>query len=680
MASAVIFEVVTIHILRSMDLFDASTQTAAVARSSVHTQSLTHAEACAQTEDEASDGRLLSEQQLRFDRWEEGSALNAVAEALRRLAPLTLAAVRAGAASALPLLLEAPREHEDEEVATLAALAHAFLQYNNEDAGPAEPERAAASRLPCGRVAWSPLGSTLATAFDAGAHRGWCRHRSGVALWNPLRRQAGGLQPEGVLLTPSCVTALAFHPENPTLLAAGLASGELFVWDISAGGSEPLARSRPNDYFHREAVAGLAWAAPNRGAPPLLLSLCGEGKMHAWSLSNALAHPVASFCLLTEGNARPVAAGAAEGGKRGGRGRGDDGSDEEEERSGRRAAVRPRAAAGGDVLSGGCSLSVHLGGSGMPGTGCSALVGGDTGGVFECTLPIPLTALASATQAEGSSARPVTAPGGIARADNSLPWEEAAAACLLRARAEDRAKACRDVERAVRDARGTCVTLKALYAATPEGGWMLLNAARLGHAPPHGGPVVGAACSPFVRTLSATASADGRVSLWSSLLSEPLLVLHPAAAVGASAASTVVPVHAVAWSCVRPLVLAAACADGFVHVYDLWDSTAEAALVLRPPGSAAADTADAAATGGALSVAFNPVQVRALAVGYTGGGARVWRLPGSLSDGSGKEAELDVLKRFVRLQLDGSTGGAGEAGEEDTVNSLSRLMGKGKRA
>lgn len=51
---------------------------------------------------------------------------------------------------------------------------------------------------------------------------------------------------------------VAYHPKNPSLVAAGSFNGEVFVWD-----TEPdeyrFYSSGIGDYFHREPVTNIAW-------------------------------------------------------------------------------------------------------------------------------------------------------------------------------------------------------------------------------------------------------------------------------------------------------------------------------------------------------------------------------------------------------------------------------------
>jgi hypothetical protein len=51
---------------------------------------------------------------------------------------------------------------------------------------------------------------------------------------------------------------VAFHPKNPSLVAAGSFNGEVFVWDTEPEEYRFYA-SGIGDYFHREPVTKVAW-------------------------------------------------------------------------------------------------------------------------------------------------------------------------------------------------------------------------------------------------------------------------------------------------------------------------------------------------------------------------------------------------------------------------------------
>jgi WD40 repeat protein len=56
----------------------------------------------------------------------------------------------------------------------------------------------------------------------------------------------------------SGLMCVAFHPQNPSIVAAGSFNGEVFVWDTEPADYRFLS-SGIGDYFHREPVTKVAW-------------------------------------------------------------------------------------------------------------------------------------------------------------------------------------------------------------------------------------------------------------------------------------------------------------------------------------------------------------------------------------------------------------------------------------
>ena len=141
---------------------------------------------------------------------------------------------------------------------------------------------------------------------------------------------------------------------------------------------------------------------------------------------------------------------------------------------------------------------------------------------------------------------------------------------------------------------------------------------------PHVGPVRGVACSPFHHNVFATCGADGALRLYSALQPRPLLMLEPADA----------GLTTVAWSAVRPAVLAAGTSDGCVAVYDLASSRQRPARVLDV-------CSDRLPVRG---LAFNHAQGRLMAA-LSPQGAAVYELPARF--GQARTREGAVLERLA---------------------------------
>jgi WD40 repeat protein len=543
-------------------------------------------------------------------------------------------------------------------------------------------------------VGWSPTGAVLAAGFGKLDHGGWCKHKAGVCVWAMWRRRGGagdtpddpvlGPAPDLVLESSSCVCSLAFHPENPALVAAGTYSGEVMVWDTSraAGGegkgaedADPLvAKSRVDDYFHRDPVNALSWVWEPVTKKHVLTSVSGDGKALVWSLDNALAYPIAAFQLTARIKPSAHLAAALDDGG------GDAGDDDDDDDAGVKRRLKRRGAAQQQSLVGGSAVCFPLDGRGI----ASFVVGTEAGGVYRGATDLGFSAphVPSPTPPTSTAAFLKAVPD----ADNSMPWDIHAAECVRRigGGAEQKKAFVRGVERAAREAGAAAVTMAVLYDARPDPAVLFRQPLNMTFSP-HTGAVLSAASSPFNRNLFATAGADGTVAVFSALAGEPLLRLEPAANRAVLSA-----LFSVAWSKKRPMVFAAGSSDGCSYVYDLYASTTRPALVLRPDGSvanaqgtlmaapnaatvsigsaAAAGAFGGAGSGGAtpapsaalrrggtdpsrpvLGVAFNPKHPRLLAAGDGTGTVRVWKLTWKF--GSVMKEEPQILRDFVTAAL-----------------------------
>jgi hypothetical protein len=533
---------------------------------------------------------------------------------------------------------------EDALAAGVARVARARWEQPRDDA---RAPRVAAE-LPVAALAWAAGGARLFAACGRRDHGGWCRHAGGVAVWATGARASGSampLSPETLVELGVCATAVAAHPDEPSVLAAGAFDGTITVWDVSAAGAPALVAATPADadYLHRDAVVGLAWARDGaRGFG--LRSVSADGRAHAWTLANGLAFPVASALLETAG-ASPVQLGAA-------------------------ALALPGAGA----ADGG-------------GAAAAALVGTDAGTVARVTLRVTDAAHAAAVApADGPAA---LAAGAVPNVETTLPWARAAADALGRVPdAAERGRAARAAERVARTRGARGVGLGELWAARPPERTLFCSPVALAGAPVHAGARTAAiTASPTVRGLWASAGSAGAGARGAAAAPAPLLVIEPRARAGAAGGSadavegggsggggvdggggssphggggatagTPTPLTSIAWAAARPLLLAAGSAAGDVFVFDLFASTAgEPAATLAPSGAMAlkGGAGDGAAApppwagappaGAATALAFAPAAPRALAVGYASGAVCVGRRPAHLAAASPGEAEAAAL-------------------------------------
>ncbi|XP_069465279.1 cytoplasmic dynein 2 intermediate chain 2 isoform X2 [Ambystoma mexicanum] len=82
-------------------------------------------------------------------------------------------------------------------------------------------------------VSWNSTGSVVACSYGRLDDGDWSTEKSFVCTWNLDRRGLNPKHPDMVLDVPSSVMCLTFHPLQPSLIAGGLYSGEVLVWDTS---------------------------------------------------------------------------------------------------------------------------------------------------------------------------------------------------------------------------------------------------------------------------------------------------------------------------------------------------------------------------------------------------------------------------------------------------------------
>ena len=93
--------------------------------------------------------------------------------------------------------------------------------------------------------------------------------------------------PHRVLPTAASVLCLDFSPSSPHLLAVGLASGDVAVYDLrDRSTSSPSLLSRHSTGKHREAVWQVRWLRRDRGE--LLMSISSDGSVLQWSMKKGL--------------------------------------------------------------------------------------------------------------------------------------------------------------------------------------------------------------------------------------------------------------------------------------------------------------------------------------------------------------------------------------------------------
>ncbi|XP_010143656.1 PREDICTED: WD repeat-containing protein 34, partial [Buceros rhinoceros silvestris] len=132
-------------------------------------------------------------------------------------------------------------------------------------------------------VSWNATGSVVACSYGRLDGGDWSTEKSYVCTWNLDRRGLNPQCPDLVVDVPSSVMCLAFHPAQPSLIAGGLFSGELVVWDTSRTEDPVIWRTGMTDDTHTDPVYQVNWLPDTRHRnQSRLLSVSTDGKILVW--------------------------------------------------------------------------------------------------------------------------------------------------------------------------------------------------------------------------------------------------------------------------------------------------------------------------------------------------------------------------------------------------------------
>ncbi|TYZ65873.1 hypothetical protein PybrP1_005606 [[Pythium] brassicae (nom. inval.)] len=468
-------------------------------------------------------------------------------------------------------------------------------------------------KLSCTGVSWNATGASIAIAYGRFDHSGWCNYRSALCLWSVFQSDFNPLKPNLVLETSSGLMCVAYHPKNPSVVAAGSFNGEVFVWD-----TEPdeyrFYSSGIGDYFHREPVTSVAWVYDVQAAEYNVASVSGDGKVLFWRLKDKLAYPVEGYVMHLPANTKGGSSSSSSG-------------------AGAGAAVTPNAARGHVI--GGKTLGFSAGDK----TSRSFVVGSEGGAVTRCFSK------------------------GVTRAADfkgDKKWTATAARLVGKLPAPRLPAVRRQVEQHATERKAKEITLAMVYDAKLDPAALYPSAMDFSFER-HGGPVYAVRFSPFRKSLFLTCSSDGTARVYSSLQKEPVASLE----VTPSSAY----LYAAEWSRTRPMVFAVAAEDGHVYVYDLKADRANPVLVLSSSSSSDAQPSTSSvssvssSSGGerasrfatpmaakapgspVFSLDFNPRQRNFLAAGDASGAVHIWKLPWHLATfQSGEAGMLEALE------------------------------------
>ncbi|NXD12228.1 WDR34 protein, partial [Nothocercus nigrocapillus] len=133
-------------------------------------------------------------------------------------------------------------------------------------------------------VSWNATGAVVACSYGRLDDGDWSTEKSYVCTWNLDRRGLNPQCPNLVVDVPSSVMCLAFHPSQPSLIAGGLFSGEVVVWDTSRTEDPLILRTGMTDDTHTDPVyQQINWLPDGKHRNHFqLLSASTDGKMLVW--------------------------------------------------------------------------------------------------------------------------------------------------------------------------------------------------------------------------------------------------------------------------------------------------------------------------------------------------------------------------------------------------------------
>ena len=442
---------------------------------------------------------------------------------------------------------------------------------------------ASASPEACTAVSWNCSGTVLAAAYGKLDKNDWERCGSMLCTWSVFRRALDPERADAAIELPDCLTCLAFHPADPALLAGGAFNGDVMVWRLGTSGDPLLGKSVLNTYTHHEPVQKVVWTADPLRGQALQSHALASVSADGRLLVWSTANKLA-WPTLGFVLAKPAGGGAADGG------------------------------AGASLLTEGGSA---LGFSKDDPT--SFVVGLEAGQGYKGSL----------------HANEVRTAASILREHAEVPWTPAAAMLLTRVGGAAYRRLKTRVEKEAVLARAKEVLPAHVFAAQPEPATLFTSPLSFAyHA--HSGPVYEALYSPHHRNIFLTCSTDGSVRLHNQLQAAPFHVTDPAACAIMSAA----------WSPSRPLVFAAAGADGVLYVYDLLKSKGKPEVTLTVTTDKSACTA----------VVFNSKNPSLLATADAQGHVKVWKLSSFLSEPAPREQAA-----LERMAVPRGADGEGEA-------------------
>ncbi|XP_058015686.1 cytoplasmic dynein 2 intermediate chain 2 [Ahaetulla prasina] len=151
-------------------------------------------------------------------------------------------------------------------------------------------------------ISWNATGAVLACSYGRLDDGDWSSEKSFLCTWNLDRRALNPHRPDLVIEIPSAVMCVAFHPQQPSLIAGGLFSGEVLIWDTGRQEDPLIWRTGMTDDTHTDPVYQVSWHRdPRQPRTFRVLSVSTDGKILVWQEeSHGLLRPASGFAFVQQ--------------------------------------------------------------------------------------------------------------------------------------------------------------------------------------------------------------------------------------------------------------------------------------------------------------------------------------------------------------------------------------------
>ncbi|KAG8141799.1 putative WD repeat-containing protein [Naja naja] len=142
-------------------------------------------------------------------------------------------------------------------------------------------------------------GAVLACSYGRLDDGDWSSEKSFLCTWNLDRRALNPHRPDLVVEVPSAVLCVAFHPQQPSLIAG---NGEVLIWDTSRQEDPLIWRTGMTDDTHTDPVYQVSWHRdPRQPRAFRVLSISTDGKILVWQEErDGLLRPASGFAFVQQ--------------------------------------------------------------------------------------------------------------------------------------------------------------------------------------------------------------------------------------------------------------------------------------------------------------------------------------------------------------------------------------------